>query len=127
MIVQTKEGLCKKCYSCIRGCPVKAIKVQNDQAFVLKENCISCGNCIKLCSQDAKEVREGVPIHKIVQNFKTKIAILAPSFVSYYTDVHPLQVVAALRKLGFNYVYETAFGAELVAESYRNFFKQSYR
>lgn len=121
MIVQTKEGLCKKCYSCIRGCPVKAIKVQNDQAFVLKENCISCGNCIKLCSQDAKEVREGVPIHKIVQNFKTKIAILAPSFVSYYTDVHPLQVVAALRKLGFNYVYETAFGAELVAESYRNF------
>ncbi len=121
MIVQTKEGLCKKCYSCIRGCPVKAIKVQNDQAYVIQENCISCGNCIKLCSQDAKEVEKGQSIEEIFKSSKTKIAIIAPSFVSYYLDAHPLQVVAALRKLGFDYVYETAYGAELVADSYRNF------
>lgn len=121
MIVQTREGLCKKCYSCIRGCPVKAIKVQNDQAYVIKENCISCGNCIKLCSQDAKEVEEGQSIEEIFKSSKTKIAIIAPSFVSYYTDAHPLQVVSALRKLGFDYVYETAYGAELVADTYRNF------
>ncbi|MCX7770406.1 MAG: sigma 54-interacting transcriptional regulator [Proteobacteria bacterium] len=125
MIIQTKEGLCKKCYSCIRGCPVKAIKVQNDQAFVLKENCISCGNCIKLCSQDAKAVEMGMSIHELLQSGKTKIALLAPSFVSYYNDSHPLQLVAALRKLGFDYVYETAYGAELVAESYRGFLNKA--
>lgn len=125
MIVQTKEGLCKKCYSCIRGCPVKAIKVQNDQAFVLQENCISCGNCIKLCSQDAKEVETGQSIEYIKKNYKTKIAIIAPSFVSYYIDYHPLQLVSALRKLGFDYVYETAYGAELVASAYRDFLNKA--
>ncbi len=121
MIVQTKEGLCKKCYSCIRGCPVKAIKVQNDQAYVIQENCIVCGNCIKLCSQDAKDVERGLSIDLAIRKNKNLVALLAPSFVSYYKDCHPLQIVSALRKLGFNYVYEVAYGAEIIIDSYREF------
>ncbi len=121
MILQTKEGLCKKCYSCIRGCPVKAIKVQNEQAYVIQENCIVCGNCIKLCSQDAKEVEKGFSFEQAMKKNKTLVALLAPSFVSYYREFHPLQVVSALRKLGFNYVYEVAYGAEIIIDSYKEF------
>lgn len=126
MIVQTKEGLCKKCYSCIRGCPVKAIKVQNDQAYVLQDNCISCGNCLKVCSQEAKEIDKGISCESLLKSGKVKVALLAPSFVSYYNNCHPLQLVSALRKLGFNLVFETAYGAELVAESYRDFLKNMH-
>lgn len=124
MIIQTKEGLCKKCYSCIRGCPVKAIKVQNDQAYVIQENCISCGNCLKVCSQNAKDVQEGLPINVAIKKGLEPIAIVAPSFVSYYNYCHPLQLVSALRKLGFSKIYEVSFGAELIIEDYKRFISE---
>lgn len=124
MIIQTKEGLCKKCYSCIRGCPVKAIKVQNEQAYVLQENCIACGNCLKVCSQDAKEVEKGLHIEDAIKKRKQPIAIVAPAFVAYYQNVHPLQIVSSLRKLGFSKVYEVSYGAELIIDDYKKFLNE---
>jgi len=55
-IVSTIFDKCKRCYSCIRECPAKAIKVINGQAAVLPERCIACGHCVKVCSQNAKRV-----------------------------------------------------------------------
>lgn len=127
MIIQTKEGLCKKCYSCIRGCPVKAIKVENDQAYVLQENCIACGNCLKVCSQEAKEVEAGVPIESAYQKNMVPIAIVAPAFVAYYNHCHPLQLVSAIRKLGFSKVYEVSYGAELIIDDYKKFITEKLK
>lgn len=87
MIIQTKEGLCKKCYSCIRGCPVKAIKVQNEQAYVIQENCIACGNCIKLCSQEAKEIEKGLAIEDAIKK-KQKISCSSCPFVCFLLSRH---------------------------------------
>ena len=53
-LVYTIKELCRVCYTCGRECPAKAIKIVNGQAEVMSERCIGCGNCIKVCSQDAK-------------------------------------------------------------------------
>ena len=47
---------CKDCYSCLRNCPVKAIKFVNNKATIVDENCILCGHCVNVCPQDAKRV-----------------------------------------------------------------------
>lgn len=36
---------CKNCYKCVRNCSVKAIKMIDDQAQIVEEKCIACGNC----------------------------------------------------------------------------------
>ena len=53
-----KEAKCKNCYKCLKNCPVKAIKIEDNQAKVIEDRCILCGNCTLICPQNAKNVRE---------------------------------------------------------------------
>ena len=32
-----KEAECKDCYKCLKECPVKAIKIENHQAKIIRE------------------------------------------------------------------------------------------
>ncbi|MGQ9617830.1 MAG: [Fe-Fe] hydrogenase large subunit C-terminal domain-containing protein [Candidatus Aminicenantia bacterium] len=122
-IVSTIEGKCKRCYSCVRNCPAKAIMVKQGQAYVIAERCIQCGSCIKVCAQGAKEVESHIPrVEKLLSEVKKVIACLAPSFVSAFENIKPGQLVSSLRKLGFSEVWEIAFGAELISKEYRNLF-----
>ncbi len=118
-IVTTIETRCKRCYSCIRRCPAKAIRVEAGQAKVIAERCIACGYCVKVCPQKAKKIRDGtVHVRELLAGKKPAIAILAPSFPAAFVDVQPLQVVGGLKKLGFQQVWETALGADGVARQY---------
>ena len=42
-ILQFKKANCKNCYKCVRNCPVKAIRVADEQAQIVEEDCILCG------------------------------------------------------------------------------------
>ncbi|MDN5347413.1 MAG: hypothetical protein PWP65_977 [Clostridia bacterium] len=123
-IVKTITGQCKMCYSCVRNCPVKAIKVVDGQAQVVPELCIACGHCVKVCSQKAKEVVKEVDKVKAFLAGGKAIACLAPSFVAEFHPAWPGQVVAALRKLGFYEVHEVAFGAHLVTQEYLTYLRE---
>ncbi len=48
-VIQTILQNCRRCYSCVRECPAKAIKIVEGQASVVKERCIACGNCTVVC------------------------------------------------------------------------------
>ena len=54
-ILQFKKANCKNCYKCVRNCPVKAIRVIDQQAQIVEEDCILCGRCTVVCPQNAKE------------------------------------------------------------------------
>ena len=58
--VHTVGEICKKCYSCVRACPTKALEVHSGQAQINPELCISCGYCVTMCSQGAKRIRSSV-------------------------------------------------------------------
>ncbi|MFP4663916.1 MAG: 4Fe-4S binding protein, partial [Bacteroidales bacterium] len=46
-LVYTIKDRCKMCYTCVRECPAKAIRIINGQAEVIQDRCIGCGNCIR--------------------------------------------------------------------------------
>ena len=115
-IVFTNKARCRDCYRCIRVCPVKAIRMENDQAFVVEERCIACGTCIRECQQNAKQFRNDLDrARKLLESSAPVAVSLAPSFSSVWTGWQQKRIISALRKLGFSYVAETAIGAFPVA------------
>ncbi|MCX8064738.1 MAG: ATP-binding protein [Candidatus Hydrogenedentes bacterium] len=124
-LVRTIPEKCRICYTCVRECPAKAIRVVHGQAEVIPNRCIGCGNCVKVCSQKAKEIHS--PIDTVIEIIKTKstIAIIAPSFPAEFPEIYPLKVCGALKKLGFSKVIEVGAGADLVSQSYRKLITQN--
>ncbi|NMA13878.1 MAG: sigma 54-interacting transcriptional regulator, partial [Clostridia bacterium] len=118
-VVSTISGRCKKCYSCIRNCPAKAIKVIDGQAKVVPELCINCGHCVEVCSQNAKRIVSGKEGAREAIQSGRAIACLAPSFVAQFYMADPRQIISAVKELGFFQVWEVAFGARLVSLEYK--------
>jgi iron only hydrogenase large subunit-like protein/nitrogen-specific signal transduction histidine kinase len=119
-LVYTVKDRCRVCYTCVRECPVKAIRIFNGQAEVIAERCIACGNCVKVCSQDAKvfiDSREQVKI--LLKGDRPVYAIIAPSFPAEFKEISDWNILAGMiRKLGFEKVIEVSFGADMVAREY---------
>ena len=121
-IVTTIGQRCKRCYSCIRECPARAIRVVGGQAVVMEERCISCGHCVKVCSQNAKKILSD--IEKVMAEIipgGNAVAVIAPSFPAAFPGNYS-KVAAGLQKVGFNLVTEAAFGADLVSSLYTEYF-----
>jgi two-component system NtrC family sensor kinase len=118
-IVSTIPEKCRRCYACVRECPVKAIKVISGQATVIAEQCIACGNCVKVCTQKAKRIEDATMlVARMLKETGDTFACIAPSFPVAFAQTSPGRIVSALRRLGFAQVWEVAFGAELVSREF---------
>ena len=123
-----KKSNCKNCYKCIRHCPVKAIRFSGNQAHIIGEECILCGQCFVVCPQNAKEIvdeREKVKI--LLQGEEPVVVSLAPSFIANYEGVGIESMRRALKKLGFYDVEETAIGATIVKKEYERMLREEDR
>ena len=123
-----KKSNCKNCYKCIRNCPVKAIRFSGNQAHIIGNECILCGHCFVVCPQNAKEIVDGTEkVRVLLQSGDPVVVSLAPSFVANYHGVGIDSMRAALKKLGFYDVEETAIGATIVKKEYERMLKEEER
>jgi iron only hydrogenase large subunit-like protein/nitrogen-specific signal transduction histidine kinase len=123
-LVTTIKDRCKTCYQCVRYCPAKAIKISDGQAEVIPDRCIGCGNCVRVCSQQAKEVLSSSGfVEKILESESKCAALIAPSFPAQFYDIDYKIFIGMLKKLGFDYVIEVAFGADLVAKECKKLYE----
>ena len=126
-LVYTVKDRCRVCYTCVRECPVKAIRIYNGQAEVIPERCIACGNCVRVCSQDAKVFADGREQVKMMLSSDPPVyAIIAPSFPAEFTEFKDYRVLTGMiRALGFSKVMEVSFGADMVAREYNRLLGQN--
>ena len=123
-----KKSNCKNCYKCIRHCPVKAIRFSGNQAHIIGNECILCGQCFVVCPQNAKQIIDETEKVKVfLQSGDPVIVSLAPSFVANYDGVGIGAMRDALKKLGFYDVEETAIGATIVKKEYERMLQEEDR
>ena len=118
--IKTIKERCRKCYACVRNCPVKAIRVRPTYADVIHSRCIGCGKCISVCTQKAKIAADSVhATTEILTRKKTrKVAVLGCSYPAFFKEISPNQLVSGLKRLGFDEVHQGAYGAELISHEY---------
>ena len=123
--IRLKESNCKNCYKCIRHCPVKSISFSGNQAHILADECILCGQCFIVCPQNAKVVKDDTDKAKMLLAGEAPVfASIAPSFAAAFPETGIGGIEKALKKLGFFAAEETAVGATMVKKQYDELVRQ---
>jgi len=128
-LLKIKHPNCIACYACVRACPVKAIRVQNENVKpeIIPERCIGCGSCVAACGPGAIEIRDSrKELKTLLAQDTSSGALVDPSVAGEFPDITDYRkFVQMLRALGFDRVHEVAFGVDLVARAYRELFRKS--
>lgn len=141
---------CVLCGDCVRVCSeiqsVGAIDFayRGAEARVLpcfnkgigEVECVNCGQCVKVCPVGALTPRSQIEdVYKALYNpQKTVVVQIAPavrvavgeSFGFAPGDTTDGQIVASLRLMGFDHVYDTSFAADMTVVEEANEFLQRY-
>ena len=116
--VTLDKDKCVGCTTCVKRCPMDAIRVRDKKATIIKERCIDCGECIRVCPHHAKKAVAD-PL-SILQNYKYTVALPAPSFYGQFSGIRDRNILlTALKRIGFDDVFEVSAAAEAVSAATR--------
>lgn len=126
------QSKCIKCGRCKEACPYTAIvkterpcasvcgvnAITSDElgrAKIDPDKCVSCGRCMNECPFGAIADKGQVyQLSKSLLREEKNYAIIAPSFVGQFgLTANPLQVIEAIKALGFRNVVEVSLGADI--------------
>ena len=121
-LIKIDSKKCTNCYTCIRVCPVKAIRADSSKPFPVVHNkrCIGCGDCVKSCVPTAITYRSSVEeVKELLKGRGKKVAIISPSISAEFDDITDFRKFVQMTKsLGVNYVNEVSFAVDLLAYKY---------
>ena len=109
---------CVGCTNCIKRCPTEAIRVREGKAIITPERCIDCGVCIRVCPHHAKKAK--FDHLEMLNRFTYNIALPAPSLYGQFRHLDHIDLIlTALKRLGFDDIFEVSKAAELVSDATR--------
>lgn len=116
---------CRLCYACTGICPSNAIEIKEKYAEIINDRCISCGSCLNICPHYAiEDIDSKKQINELLHSGYKVAAICAPSISGEFSDITDYtNFVGMIKALGFKYVCEVSFGADLIALKYRELFE----
>ena len=97
----------------MRVCPTRAIRVKEGKARLLPELCIDCGSCLTVCPSGAIQATTGSVAD--LDSYEYKVAVPSPVlFGQFPQGITPAHIVAGLRGLGFDAVWDFTVELSLV-------------
>jgi len=112
--VKLESSLCKGCTTCVKRCPMEAIRVRDQKAIIIKERCIDCGECIRVCPHHAKKAV--VDKMDVLKNYEYTVALPAPALYGQFKSITDRNyILTGLKHIGFDSVFEVASAAEFIS------------
>lgn len=125
---------CKRCEAVCARQGINAIKCQNvddrrvatfvntnaEKCEIGASLCIGCGQCTLVCpNASLSELSQTAELEKILDGTDLKVAVIAPAskavFAEMFKPATEKQLVCALKRLGFDKVFDLSLGADITA------------
>ncbi|MFH0982537.1 MAG: [Fe-Fe] hydrogenase large subunit C-terminal domain-containing protein [Planctomycetota bacterium] len=114
------ESKCTGRSACMRACPTQAIRVRRGKAQLIPELCIDCGSCLPVCPSGA--IQATTQSFAEINEYKYKVAVPSPVlFGQFPAGMTPAHIVAGLKALGFDGVWDGAIEFALVNRAIRDY------
>lgn len=98
--------------------------MRNGRAYILQNKCIDCGECIRICPNSAKYA--STDSMEKLKDFKFTVALPAPSLFGQFKEGTSVKnIIYALKKLGFDEVYQVPLAAEEVSIAIREYINRN--
>ena len=100
--VSITPNVCCQCLRCLRACPTAAIRIRDEEPFILDHLCIDCTLCNQACTEHAFGI--DVPAELPAATDDTTLVLPAAFFEQFPTIARAPQVLDGLAELGYRNV-----------------------
>lgn len=116
--IQINTERCIGCSHCMQVCSTQAIRIVDGNARIRPERCVDCGECYSVCPMQAVSVKDD-ELEINLQKYIYKVALVPSVFFGQFpTQYSVSQISGAIRKLGFNEVFEVEHAVDFIKEKY---------
>ncbi len=115
---------CNGCTKCLSRCPTQAIRIIDSKAKIMKERCIDCGECLRVCDFQAKgTISDNL---ESIKKYKYSVALPSISMYGQFPSKYNIEdVFQAIYELGFDLVYDVAHAADILTKQQKELLKDT--
>jgi len=88
----------------MKVCPTRAIRIRDERSARLLDQCIGCGECLRVCPAGAISTDQPKP--EKLDKKKFSAIIVSPVLFSQFPGEMPGDILAGLKKMGYTHIIE---------------------